>query len=342
MHRSFKSMELVRHYLSTSIRDNADSLVKQVKYGIKEIAATVFAASLSPVITIVAKSRLLSGYPVWSKAALLVIIYMVGFALSYLTFRLIYNYVSHKMAVYRENKQPSYAERKKAIDNFDHIACDCVLISLEFINTFEEYQNHSEESEEPLPDEKGLEDPEEPLPDKTAPADAKEQEPKEEVLKSIEESLPSKSILVKTFDYYEILYYLKKAIEYTIPLTSDVDNYFRLSSGNTKGVDLFRIINIHSLMQQIHVFLDKHKDDISVPDALKPELSDQIKHILEQLNEIYDNCIGFLHDKYPDNYKDEKAAPKEVEETPADKKKKKPRFRIKFKNPWKKAKSENK
>ena len=258
MLKEFKNFELVRHYFSTDIEDNVDLLSKQVKQGTKEIACTVFASASSLVSTYFIEEKIFANLSGVINVLLIILSYVVVFLFSYALFSLGYSIILRILKAFKVYKEITPDIIKDAIDDFDHIACDCVLIAVEFIKNYNELM---------------------------APLNP--------------EANTTKGVQLRAFNFFEILYYLKKSVENTKGLMLNPNDYIKKPDSNARGVDIFRIHNISFLMMEVLQFLNTNQDKISIEPNLYPSLTIQIERVAGDIEEIKISCENFIKDCYP-------------------------------------------
>lgn len=141
MLESFKNLELLRFYLSSKYEDCTSNNEKQRILRTEQTMSTVFSSLFSLVVT-VALAPLNSVIPIGGFIPLVIGVYLVGFVVSYFSFLFVYRWL-HKL--HKRTKAHKSActliEAKKKIDEFDHIACDNVLIAYEFQGAYSTESN---------------------------------------------------------------------------------------------------------------------------------------------------------------------------------------------------------
>lgn len=155
-----KNAELTRYYISKEITDNIDRVIKQSSSSYSLIVGSIFSGSFSILGTIISivdslnnrttspgVSSALSG--VSNNASeiketpsviILSLKYVAIFVLLFIIGMIMFN-ILRTIAIGICNRikthKTSQEERKKIIDDFDHIACDSVLIAKKFIGEYE-------------------------------------------------------------------------------------------------------------------------------------------------------------------------------------------------------------
>lgn len=92
----------------------------------------------------------------------------------------------------------------------------------------------------------------------------------------------------KIFYYYEIMHYLATACEKTTDLVNNKENCIRTLS-EAEGVDVFRVINIINIMQELDQFLDDNFGLLNDHNVQKDAVSYQHNQIKTMIRYIADN-----------------------------------------------------
>lgn len=111
---------------------------------------------------------------------------------------------------------------------------------------------------------------------------------------------------IKTLLYYELVYYLRTSAEITQQIISPGRQSKCINiNGNTRGIDLFRLINVQQMMTEIYQFVsNKYDEEITrtestddVPiqfpkeeEQLRNALNNQLKNIKREIFEIAEFC----------------------------------------------------
>jgi len=164
--KEFKNFELIRHHFSTDIEENIKTLSKRIRDGSGEIAGTLFATASSLPVTYMIQKNFFDDKTIVGVISI-VLSYLVIFFLSYGLYIIVHMLKIWLMST-DSMKLPGLNEIKNKIDDFDHIACDCILIALEFIEDYRRQDTNNAKSNMYVAQE------------------------------------------LKTFNFYEIHYYLKK------------------------------------------------------------------------------------------------------------------------------------
>ncbi len=112
---------------------------------------------------------------------------------------------------------------------------------------------------------------------------------------------------IRTFCFHEVLYYLKTSVQKTKEITNDNRRNECLNIfGNTRGVDIFRLINAQKMMSEI---IDRAENvlkctgdsqKIQVYDEfLEMELAFQVSEIRKSIETIEERCKQAVHDLRP-------------------------------------------
>ena len=111
---------------------------------------------------------------------------------------------------------------------------------------------------------------------------------------------------IKTLLYYELIYYLRTSVEITQQIISPGRQSKCININcNTRGIDLFRLINVQQMMTEIYQFVsNKYDEEITgtestddVPiqfpkeeEQLRNALNNQLKNIKREIFEIAEFC----------------------------------------------------
>ena len=137
MFSSFKNTELFRYYVRVDINNGIDKILKQNKSSFSLIAGSIFSGSFSILGTYFGMntSEYKGAHSILISTTLYVILFIIGFILFQLG-TLVVKYFSNGI---KKEKLPSKQKIKEYIDDFDHIACDNILISQNFIKAYEDH-----------------------------------------------------------------------------------------------------------------------------------------------------------------------------------------------------------
>ena len=137
MLRSFKNLELLRYYVGMNFEKSFRSFTKQSEEKNEQLASTVFSTALSLIASFLS-TKYVHCLSTIKNILIIVVVFVVGFILSYNVYLFAYRKLSQIKRSFKKYKRKTSAiEIKEMIDNFDHIACDNVLIAEEFIQHFD-------------------------------------------------------------------------------------------------------------------------------------------------------------------------------------------------------------
>lgn len=111
-------------------------------------------------------------------------------------------------------------------------------------------------------------------------------------------SLVKSDIDMATFDYHEITYYLKTSINKVVTIVSSEDIYINTPNCTNK-IDIYRLINLHKMMQNVYSFLIKNFHVIKIDDRFKNQLQFEINEISLNLSLIKTKIDNFIKKNYP-------------------------------------------
>lgn len=136
MLRSFKNLELFRYYVANAIEKNMRVFIKKNEQDSIQLASTVFSTTFSLVASFVS-TKYMEDIPTVKNIILIICVFTIGFLSSYFGFTCFLKLFKRIRLSYKKYRHKDEAEYiKQLIDDFDHIACDNVLISKEFILHF--------------------------------------------------------------------------------------------------------------------------------------------------------------------------------------------------------------
>lgn len=134
MFASFKNTELFRYFVRVDLNNGIDKILKQNKSSFSLIAGSIFSGSFSILGTYFGMKG--SEYSSFCKivitSALFALLFVIGMGL-FKGFIFLISFIHNAV---KKEKIPSKAKVKELIDDFDHIACDNILISQNFINAY--------------------------------------------------------------------------------------------------------------------------------------------------------------------------------------------------------------
>lgn len=135
MFRSFKSLELFRHQVSSRVDRSLREFANQSKESADKISSTVFSACFSLVISFLSQEFINQGKII--KGIITFILFIAAYIIAYLLYKRISNIID-KICYNVRHHGTGMTEReaKELIDDFDHIACDNNLVGKEFIKNY--------------------------------------------------------------------------------------------------------------------------------------------------------------------------------------------------------------
>lgn len=92
---------------------------------------------------------------------------------------------------------------------------------------------------------------------------------------------------LRIFCYYEIMHYLDAACDKTLSILENKTECVRTSDKAT-GVDIFRIINLKNMMDELRGFLDSHLEDICNQNNQSDSIKYQYGRIKKKMEDIQD------------------------------------------------------
>ena len=136
MFSSFKNTELFRYFIRVDLNKGIDKIIKQNKSNFSLGAGSIFSGSFSILGTYfgMCPYRYSNLRRIIQSTGLFVALFIIGLIL-FKGGELIYAYIHNAR---KKEKGPSKEKVKEYIDNFDHIACDNILISKNFIMAYED------------------------------------------------------------------------------------------------------------------------------------------------------------------------------------------------------------
>lgn len=140
MFSSFKNIELSRYSLSANLSKVEENLIKQNSSNVSLLAGSIFSGAFS-VLATYASIKYSSNFT-WKIALLNVIVFSISFIISFYIYK-IFCFIAKliKNTIRKENLASTPSEIKQIIDDFDHIACDNILVAYEFQKSFESEPN---------------------------------------------------------------------------------------------------------------------------------------------------------------------------------------------------------
>lgn len=136
MFSSFKNTELFRYFIRVDLNRGIDKILQQNNSNYNLIAGSIFSGSFSILGTYYSINQ--SNYSLFMNLFIGTLIFIGLFIIGILIYQAITKIWRTIRNHFSKEKGPSKVEIKEYIDNFDHIACDNILISQSFM---ESYQN---------------------------------------------------------------------------------------------------------------------------------------------------------------------------------------------------------
>lgn len=134
MFTSFKNTELFRYFIRVDLNKSVNKLLKQNKSNFSLIAGSIFSGSFSVLGTYfgIHGNNFNSICKVILSSALFALLFVIGMGL----FKFFIFICSYAYNARKKESLPSKEQIKEYIDDFDHIACDNILISQKFIAAY--------------------------------------------------------------------------------------------------------------------------------------------------------------------------------------------------------------
>ncbi len=134
MFSSFKNTELFRYFIRVDLNKGINKIIKQNKSNFSLIAGSIFSGSFSILGTFFGMNpnKFTNFWRIVLSSALFALLFVVGMGL-FNGFVFIFSYIHN---AWKKEQLPSKAKIKELIDDFDHIACDNILISQNFIEAY--------------------------------------------------------------------------------------------------------------------------------------------------------------------------------------------------------------
>lgn len=153
MLRSFKNLELLRYYIDINFARNFQQLAQENKEKHEELASTVFSSVFSLIFSLLITAYFEfsqnpdTGVTIKTWTDLLPFIgimgstYTAGYFVSYHIYLKIHRWRQSYKISRKKFRRADVSKVKEIIDDFDHVACDNILIAKEFIQHFDPTQN---------------------------------------------------------------------------------------------------------------------------------------------------------------------------------------------------------
>lgn len=136
MFSSFKNTELFRYFIRVDLNKGIDKIIKQNKSNFSLVAGSIFSGSFSILGTYFGIHE--SEYSSFISIGLITILFSILFGVGLVLFKILTRICSYLCNAIKKEKSSSKEKVKEYIDNFDHIACDNILISKNFIMAYED------------------------------------------------------------------------------------------------------------------------------------------------------------------------------------------------------------
>lgn len=135
MFKSFKSLELFRHQISSRVDKSLREYADQSKASAEQISSTIFSSFISLLVSYLCEKFITSNEI--KKALIIFAVFMVVYIIAYFIYKHIL-YLAEKISYNLKHHGTTITDReaKEYIDNFDHIACDNNLVGKEFIKIY--------------------------------------------------------------------------------------------------------------------------------------------------------------------------------------------------------------
>ena len=141
MFSSFKNTELFRYFIRVDLNKSIDKIIKQNSSNFSLIAGSIFSGSFSILGTYFGMNQTTYGY--WGSIFFSTFLFSVLFVIGMTIFKIALKLLSFFFNASKKEKLPSKTKIKEFIDDFDHIACDNILISQNFINAYNDKNTSS-------------------------------------------------------------------------------------------------------------------------------------------------------------------------------------------------------
>lgn len=136
MFSSFKNTELFRYFIRVDLNRGIDKILRQNNSNYSLIAGSIFSGSFSILGTYYSINQ--SRYSLFINLLISTFTFIILFIIGILIYQLMSKIWHIIRNHFCSEKGPSKSEIKEYIDNFDHIACDNILISQSFIEAYKE------------------------------------------------------------------------------------------------------------------------------------------------------------------------------------------------------------
>lgn len=134
MFNSFKNTELFRYFIRVDLNRNINKLIKQNKSNFSLISGSIFSGSFSVLGTYFGMHE--NKYNAFIEIIITSLLFSVLFIIGMFLFQSIYHLFRFVVNSTKKENLPNKEKIKEYIDDFDHIACDNILISQNFIESY--------------------------------------------------------------------------------------------------------------------------------------------------------------------------------------------------------------
>ncbi len=136
-----KYIELLRFYVTNKIDESALS----AKISFRKEIANIISSLLSVIFSLFLSDEIITKEGFWWSAFRIILI-IIFYLVLYCIIKKIYTYIAIDRSIRRENKKKLPLEEKKFfIDQFDHIACDGILLAKDFYKKYSETETPTDE-----------------------------------------------------------------------------------------------------------------------------------------------------------------------------------------------------
>jgi len=136
MFSSLKNTELLRYFVRVDLNKGIDKIIKQNASNFSIIAGSIFSGSFSVLGTYFGMHT--TQYETIVSILCATSLFSILFVIGLLIFQLGIRWMSFVYNARKKEHSPSKVKTKQLIDDFDHIACDNILISQRFIQAYNE------------------------------------------------------------------------------------------------------------------------------------------------------------------------------------------------------------
>jgi len=134
MFSSLKNTELLRYFVRVDLNKGIDKIIKQNASNFSIIAGSIFSGSFSVLGTYFGMHT--TQYETIVSILCATSLFSILFVIGMLIFQLGIRLLSFIYNARKKEHSPSKVKTKQLIDDFDHIACDNILISQRFIQAY--------------------------------------------------------------------------------------------------------------------------------------------------------------------------------------------------------------